>query len=137
VKTLSPGELIELIVPDQAMVDAALRRFDATAPALCREPGYCRQLVAEGFLEAAVIHWQGEPAFFLCWRMTSDRGLWIDIAQTLSAGAPTDVLFDGVALLADREHARYIRFLTMRRGLVKLAQQRGYQPEAVLLVQPQ
>ena len=111
-----------------------MRRFEITAPALCRKPGYCRELVDEGFLEPLQINWLGAPAYFLGWRMTTDRGLWIDIAQTLIASAPADVLWNGVAMLAERERAAYIRFLTMRPGLVKLAQRHGYQPEAVLMV---
>ena len=116
------------------MVDAALRKFEFTAPALCREPGYCRELITEGFMEPAQINWRNEPAFFFGWRLTTDRGLWLDVAQTLSGGAPIEVLVHGVLTLADQKGARYIRFLTMRRGLVKVAQQHGFRAEAVVMV---
>ena len=132
-KPLSPDELIELVTPDAAMLDAALRRFDTAAPVLCREPGYCKQLVDEGWLQSTQINWQGRPVFVIAWHVTPDGGFWLDIAQTLGAGAPFDVLVRAVEGFARQQHCRYIRFLTMRRGLVHLAQQRGYSPEAVLL----
>jgi len=134
VKTLSPDQLIELIAPEPALVDDAMRRFDITAPALCREPGYCRELIEEGWITPLQINWRDAPAFVVGWRMTTDRGLWIEVAQTLAAGAPTEALIDGVYLLSQREGARYIRFLTARRGLVKLGQQHGYHAEAIMLV---
>ena len=133
-KPLTPKDLIELIPPEPATVDAALRKFEFTAPALCREPGYCRELFDEGFITPAQINWGDSPAFFLGWRLTTDRGLWVDVAQTLSGGAPIEVLVNGVFAIADQKGARYVRFLTMRRGLVKVAQQHGFRAEAVLMV---
>jgi len=136
VRTISPAELIELLPPDPGLVEAAMRRFDTTAPVLCREPGYCRELMAEGWIAPIKVEWNHEPAYILGFRMTTDRGLWIEIAQTLNGGAPMEVLVKGVSLLAGRERARYVRFLTMRRGLVRIAQQDGYHAEAVLLTKP-
>jgi len=118
------------------MLDAAMRSFDTAAPVLCREPGYCRELMAEGWISPIKVEWNDSPAYILGFRMTNDRGLWIEIAQTLNGGAPMEVLVKGVSLLADRQRARYVRFLTMRRGLVSIAQQHGYHAEAVLLTKP-
>ena len=135
-KTLSAEHLIELLPPNDAVLDQALRRFDLTAPALCREPGYCKQLVAEGWTNPSQINWKGRPAFVVTWHVTSDRGFWLDIAQSLYTGAPTEALFNAVETLARQQNARYIRWLTLRRGLVKLGQRHGYQPEAAVLVKP-
>ncbi len=135
-KTLNADQLVELLWPDTATLNKALEQFDIASPALCREPGYCRELVAEGWTEPAQINWHGKPAFLITWRVTSDRGFWIDIAQTLNAAAPFSVLVQAGERLAALKQARYIRFLTMRRGLVKLAREFGYQPEAVLMVKP-
>jgi hypothetical protein len=132
-KTLSPDELVELLPADERTLNAALRRFESAAPVLCREPGFCKQLVAEGWMEASQIAWQGIPAFVVAWRVTLDKGFWVEIAQTLGIAAPFDVLSDTLEQLAREKGCRYIRFVTMRRGLVRLAQQRGYTPEAVLL----
>jgi hypothetical protein len=136
VRTLSSQELIELLPAEAGLVDVALRRFEFMAPALCREAGHCRHLIDEGFIEPAAIRWRDRNAFFFGWRMTTDRGLWIDLAQTLNAGASTDVLVAGVSLLAQREQARYIRFLTARPGLVRIAEREGYRAEAVVMVKP-
>jgi hypothetical protein len=133
VKTLTVHDLIELLPPEPAMVDAAMRRFDSMAPALCREAGYCRELMTEGFITPLQIKFRGQPAYIIGWRMTTDRGLWIEVAQTLSAGAPTEVLIEAVSMLADRERPRYVRFLTARRGLARLGTTHGYRAEAVLL----
>ena len=135
-KTLVPDELIELLPASDDLVNEALKRFEFAAPVLCREPGYCKQLVSEGWTQPVQINFRGKPAFVVSWHVTSDRGFWLDIAQTLNAGAPVNVLFAGVELIARRQNARYIRFQTMRRGLVKLSKDRGYKPEAVLMVKP-
>jgi hypothetical protein len=134
--TLSTEQLIELLPPDDAVLDRALQRFELTAPVLCREPGYCRQLIAEGWTNPSQINWRGRPAFVITWHVTSDRGLWLDIAQSLYAGAPTEALVNAVETLARQQKARYIRWLTLRRGLVRIGQRNGYRPEAVLLVKP-
>jgi hypothetical protein len=132
-KPLSKHQLIELLPADESTLDAALRRFETAAPVLCREPGYCKQLVAEGWMEASQINWKGTPAFIIAWRVTPDGGFWLELAQALGVGAPFDILVAAIEQLASEKHARYFRFLTMRRGLVRLAQQRGCTPEAVLL----
>ena len=115
------------------MVDAAMRQFEVAAPVLCREPGYCRELITEGWMIPTQINWNGRPAFVFTWHVTSDNGFWLDVVQTLGLGAPFDVLVHAVEQFAREKRCRYIRFLTLRRGLVRLAQERGYTPEAVLL----
>jgi hypothetical protein len=132
-KPLSTEELVELLPADGATLNSALRRFEVAAPVLCREPGFCKQLVDEGWMEASKIIWRDKPAFLIAWRVTPDSGFWVELAQSLGASAPFDVLTDAVEQLARVKGCRYIRFLTMRRGLLRLAQQRGYTPEAVLL----
>ena len=132
-KTLSPTELIELLKPDAASLDQALRAFDAAAPVLCREPGYVKRLVDEGFMEASEVHWQGRPAFLVTWHVTNDRGFWLDVAQTLNGGAPFAVLIEATERLAREHGCRYVRFLTLRRGLVKLTAAHAYHAEAVML----
>jgi hypothetical protein len=136
VKTLTPTELIELLPPNAAMVDAAMRQFELAAPVLCREPGYCRELISEGWTIPQQVNFRGRPAFLFTWHVTSDSGFWLDIVQTLrngAPGAPFEVLVWAVEQFARAKGSRYIRFLTLRRGLVQLAQQQGYNPEAVLM----
>jgi len=133
VKPLNPEQLVELVAPDDAVLNSALRKFEVAAPVLCREPGYCAELVSEGWMEPAQINWNGAPAFVITWHVTTDNGFWLDIAQSLGAGAPFDVLVHAVEQFARSKRCRYIRFLTLRRGLVPLAHQHGYKPEAVLL----
>ena len=135
-KTLVPDELIELLPASEETVNEALKRFEFAAPVLCREAGYCKELVSEGWTTPAQINFRGAPAYLVTWHVTSDRGFWLDIAQTLNARVPVNVLFAGVELIARRQNARYIRYQTMRRGLVKLGKERGYKPEAVLMVKP-
>lgn len=132
-KPIAPDELVELLSPEDAMVDVALRQFEFTAPVLFREPGCCRQLIAEGWTTASQINWQGRPAFVVTWHVTPDGGFWLDIAQTLGTRAPFAVLVAAMEQFAREKVCRYIRFLTLRRGLVTLAQQHGYAAEAVLL----
>ena len=133
-KALTKTELIELCPPDGATLAGALSRFETAAPVLCREHGYCRELIAEGWSKPVQINCAGRPVFLICYRQTFDGGFWVDIAQTLNGGAPTAVMFETVEKLARQSGARYMRFATMRRGLVKLACQFGFEPEAVLCV---
>jgi hypothetical protein len=132
-KPMTTDQLVQLLPPDEATVDAALRRFEVAAPVLCREPGHCRHLVDEGWMASSQINWNDKPAFLIAWRVTDDGGFWLELAQTLGSGAPFDVLTETVERLAREKRCRYIRFLTLRRGLVHLAQSRGCRPEAVLL----
>ena len=131
-KPLTADELVELLPPDEATLDAALRRFDVASPGFCREPGYCKQLIDEGWMTPAQINWNGKPAFIITWHLAPDGGFWLDLAQTLDSGAPFDVLTDSIERIAREKRCRYIRFLTLRRGLVRLTQQRGYRPETVM-----
>lgn len=126
-------ELIELLPPNDSLLNSAMRKFEVAAPVLCRDAGYCKQLLDEGWMQPLQINWRGIPAYLITWHITSDRGFWLDIAQTLNAGAPFEVLVGTVENLAREKGCRYVRYLTVRRGLVWLGQQLGYTPEAALL----
>ena len=139
-KTLSTKQLIELLPAQTRHLDT-LDEFEALAPVLCRDRGYCRQLVDAGDTRPEVVLVDGREAALVTWHLSSDRGLWIDIAQTLrrpgeALRSETVVLFEAADVIRRREKAAYTRFLTKRRGLAHLAGRHGFTPEAVLLTKP-
>ena len=132
-KSITPQQCVALLPADPAQLDAVLLRFEDLISTLFWQPGDCKRMVDEGWIKPAVVSVDEVPAYFVGFHLTDDRGLWIDIAQTLGKGAPYSVLCSGLDQLAARERARYIRFYTRRRGIADRAQESGYQPEAVLM----
>ncbi len=132
-KTLSPDALVELLPPTPQQLEDGLARFELSAPILCREPGYLKTLIAEGWMETATVNVGGRPAFLIAWHVTPDQGFWFDAVITLGAEVPYTVCVDAVERLARDKRCRYIRWVTLRRGIVKWAKEQGYAPEAVIL----
>lgn len=132
--TLTPTELIELLPVELKDVDAILHRFEIAAPIECRDPGYVQRLVDEGFMKLHFICWHGKRAYLIGWHLSADNGFWLDLVQTLDAGAPASAGVEGTERLARSLNARYVRWVTLRRGIArKLADRFGYKPEAVIL----
>lgn len=71
------------------------------------------------------------PAFLFSYHVTTDGGLWVDLAHTIKPGVSPGHLFAGVEEQAAILGAPYISFSTQRRGMVRLASQYGYAPESV------
>lgn len=133
-KTLNPTELVELLPPTPQQLEYGLAAFELTAPILCREPGYLKTLAAEGWLKTSIVRVNGVPGWLIGWHMTPDRGFWFDVVITLGESqAPYSTCVAAVERLAREQKARYIRWVTLRRGIVKWAQEQGYTPEAVIL----
>ncbi len=132
-KTLTPDELIELLPPTPQQLENGLAAFELSAPILCREPGYLKQLIAEGWIETAVVNVAGRPAFLIGWHLTPDQGFWFDLVVTLGAQAPYTACVAAIERLAREKRCRYIRWVTLRRGIVKWATEQGYTAEAVIL----
>jgi hypothetical protein len=132
-KTLSAQELIELLPPTPDELGDGLAAFELSAPVMCREPGYLKELIDEGWMQASTIHVNGRPAFLIGWHISTDRGLWFDFVQSLSPDSDHAVAITTVERLAAQNGCRYVRWTTLRRGIVKWAQDFGYIPEAIIL----
>jgi hypothetical protein len=133
VKTLKPDELIELLPATPQQLTDLLAKFELAAPILCREPGYVKHLAAEGWIENSIVAIGGRQAFLIGWHITPDQGFWFDVVITLHTGAPYTACVEAVEQLARQRRCKYIRWVTLRRGIVKWAQDLGYTAEAVIL----
>ena len=132
-KHLSENELIELIAPTPLVLERGLASFEVTAPILCREVGYLKQLVSEGWVETKVVVVNGEPAYLIGWHITPDQGFWFDFVVTLGSAASYQACVVAIERLAHEKKCRYVRWVTLRRGIAKWAKEQGYTAEAVIL----
>ncbi len=130
---LSQNELIQLLPPDPALVDAPLRAFEALLPTEFRAPGFLKRAITEGWTIPVQVTLADGPAFLLAYHRTWDSGLWIDCAKALRPHAPSLALWQGLETLAKLGGAPYVRFATPRRGLVRYAQEVGFKVESVML----
>lgn len=132
-KKLTTDELVALLPPTPQQLEDGLARFELSAPICCREPGYIKQLIAEGWMEASVVSVGGRPAFFVAWHVTPDQGFWFDVVVTLGAEVPYTACATAIEGMARERGCRYIRWVTLRRGIVHWAKLQGYTAEAVIL----
>jgi len=133
VKPLTPKQLIELLPAGTLDLRPALKAFDDFAPLEFRSPGFLREAISEGWTTPQLVNVSGVPAYLLTYHLSTDGGLWIDVAQTLDADAPYAALIAGVDLLAQKHRAKYTRFLTKRRGIATVMQEHGFFPESVMM----
>lgn len=125
--------MIELLPCPPDVAEAAARKFDAVAPVLCRDKGFLHRATLEGWTNAEQVNVDGQAAFVIWWHNSLDRGLWIDAAETLrNEGNPAALVLAAEAI-AKREGATYIRFMTIRPGLIKVTQQGGFMVEGLCL----
>jgi len=134
VKLLTPHELIETLPADDATVRSALALFDEILPCDLRDPGVCLAAYKDGHVQATTVNVDGSPAHLLLHHLTYDRGLYIDVAKGLREGGRAADIFAGVDQIASARGAKYILFATVRRGLVRLAQEHGYSPCSINLL---
>lgn len=133
-RVLTQDELIELLPATPAQVETCLAAFELAAPILCREPGYVKLLAAEGWIQTNVVAVDSEPAYLIGWHVTPDRGFWFDVVVSVNGRQiPYNQVAAIVEKLAKEKHCRYVRWVTLRRGIAKWARDIGYQAEAVIL----
>lgn len=132
-KPLVPTDLVELLPADPDFTAATLLRFEDLTPTLARTPGDVLRWVQAGGSTPAIVSVNNVPAYLLCYRVTSDGGLFVDIAQTLDSTATLTALDAALRQLERKHQVKYTRFLTKRAGLAKIGQELGFTPEAVLL----
>lgn len=132
-RTLTENEVIKVLPVEDELLGDALVQFECSAPVLCRKPGYIKTLIAEGWMKTAQINFNNRPVYVIGWHLTTDGGLWVDIVQSLCSGISMEILYSGIEHLARAQNAVYVRWITMRKGLVRFVRSKGYVAEAVLL----
>jgi hypothetical protein len=130
VKLLSTEQLIELLPVNDTDV---FRQFEIAAPIMARDPGYIKWLVDEGWLTVRQLNHNGKPSHLFGWHMSADGGFWLDVVFALSDPIPQERFIEQIEAFARGQMAKYIRWVTLRRGIVRWAEQAGYTPEAVIL----
>lgn len=132
-KTISPVQLIDLL-PEE--LPAMLKAFEFAAPIMARKPGAIKRMIDEGFLHTCklVDTAVGIDSHMVCWHLSADGGFWLDVLLALNPNPlPHGVVIKTMEGFAIAKGANYIRWVTMRKGIVRWAHQAGYTPEAVIL----
>lgn len=132
-KTLQSQQMIALLPCPLNVAETAAQKFEAVAPVLCRNKGFLHRATLEGWTNAEQVCVDGEASFVLWWHNSLDRGLWIDAAETMRETGNPGALVLAAEAIAKREGATYIRFMTVRPGLIKVAQNGGFKVEGVCL----
>jgi hypothetical protein len=132
-KPLAANDLISMLPAEPDFTERTLLRFESLTPTVAREPGEIVRWIQSGGSKPVVVSVNNVPAYLLCYRVTGDGGLFVDIAQTLDSSASISALNEAVGQLETQHAVRYTRFLTKRAGLAKIAETLGFTPEAILL----
>jgi hypothetical protein len=125
--------LLDILPATMEQADQAADKFCGITP-LC-EPAELKRARDEGFLESAIVLWNGVPQYCV-WLATSlDNGLHINAAvQLVDKPVGFGSLVAMVESLAEKRGAKYVRFNTARDGLIRKAAQYGYNPQSVCLI---
>lgn len=133
-KKLTEDEMIGLVDVETADAAAMAAQFDAVAPMNCKDESSLSQLVTEGIYSVQQITYNLRPAFLLWYSAYPGEGLWIHAAQTYHCiGASSSVCFAGILMLKQRHGCKYIRWMTIRGGLVRDAKAHGYKVEGLVM----
>lgn len=131
-KIASDIKLIELLPVDDLTAAKQSALFEAISPVNRRESGFLVNAVAKGSCKVIQVQFNHEPAFILWYHLTDDCGLWIDACQSYGTAAPVDVAFAAARKMG--QGLKYIRFMTIRQGLIKTAMRCGFAVDGLVLV---
>lgn len=132
-KRLTDKELIQLLPPDNDNLAAAISAFESVCPVNSYSKGFLEQAVKQGHYTPLQVNFEGVPALVLFYSETLDKGLWIHAAQTLNP-YHSDLVFAAAHVLQQQKQLRYVRFMTIRAGMARVATKRhGYVVEGVVL----
>lgn len=131
-RKLNEQQLISLLPPDNDAVCQAISAFESVAPVNSYSKGYLAKAVAEGHYIPLQVNLQDVPHQILFFSVTLDGGLWIHAAQTIKP-YHIDLTFAAAETLRQQQQCSYIRFMTIRAGMVRAAQNHGYIVEGVVI----
>jgi hypothetical protein len=134
VRELSDSELIELLPATTEASDVGASMFESISPANCRGESFLHRAVSTGLMQCEQANFNGNPAFLFWYHKSTDDGLWIDACQSYDMGVPIKVAFLAVEKLRLREKCSYIRFMSLRAGLIHESSKHGFKPEGIILV---
>jgi hypothetical protein len=132
-RQLNREKLISLLSVSESEQDKMAHLFEAVAPVHSRGEASLSRLTSSGVYKAEQIQLNGVPAFLFWWSKTSDAGLWIHAAQAYDSNHDIGVAFLGAAAIQKREACTYIRFMTLRAGLVRSAEKHGYKIDGLIM----
>lgn len=131
-KLMSQQQLIAYLPATTEQAEQAIAAFEAINPTLFKNPGKLNHMLAEGWIEAITITLDEKPVLVLFVSYSPDGGLWIHAAQAIQT-TQLAVVFKAVEVVKAGKQLRYIRFLTVRKGIVETALQLGYSIDGLIL----
>lgn len=131
-KLLSQSQLLAYLPATEAETAQAIADFDAIAPTLFHKPGSLKRMVSEGFVEPLTVTVDGEAVLVLFVSFSPDSGLWIHAAQAIKTTS-LQVTFTAAEFIQRDKRLSYTRFMTVRRGMVETALQRGFKIDGLIL----
>ncbi|SRR6266487_2348754 len=133
-KLLSHIDCLEILPADTA---TAMQGADCFPEILAASflPNYYRTAFAEGWVNPSAVFLSGKKIGLVGWHRAADGGLWIDCCIAFEP-LPTNFLWTVLAVLERELEPKYVRFLTMRRGLAHLAARHGFAATAVMMQKP-
>lgn len=131
-KTIGLNDIQLDACPEADAVKAA-EEFRDFAPLNFKDRISLDYLTREGFVTAEQVTFNGEPAYVVWWSKTLDNGLSINACQSLRDGVSVDVAFIAAERIQTREGCPYLRFASIRQGLLRHAERRGYKFETVVM----
>lgn len=134
VKTLDRAKLISLLSVSESETDRMAHLFEAVVPVSSRGDLSLSKLTSQGVYRAEQIQFNSQPCFLFWWSKTLDGGLWVHAAQSYDNKGNIDVAFMGADAIRQREGCTYIRFMTLRSGLVRAAEKHGFKIEGLILI---
>lgn len=130
-KRLTPEFLVTVLPAEKNEAERMACLFDSLAPLAFVAEKYLQMAVTNGAIIAEQVTYDSQPAFLLWWHKGVDC-LWINACQSYDSGAPLDAAFIAVDLIRQREQMQFVRFMTLRGGMVKAALAHGYIAEGVV-----
>lgn len=133
-KTLTDIEMIELLPASDYEAMKMAFSFDSVSSLLSPDATFLSRAVTTGVIKCWQVKYNNIPAFMLWWHISSDNGLWIDACQSYGSDCPIDIAFMAVEKIKDGKGCKYVRFMTVRGGLVEVAKKAGYRIDGLILV---
>lgn len=125
--------MIDLLPIGHVGSERVAQQFESLAPANCRGDRWLSRSITTGETKVEQVQFNGVPAFLFWWHKSVDSGLWVDGCQSYDNDVDIAVAFAAASKLKYREGCSYVRFMTIRRGLAKVAQDFGYMVEGLIL----
>lgn len=89
-------------------------------------------MLQEGWIESITVTLDGQAVLVLFVSMSPDGGLWVHAAQALKTTFLAVTFAACDAIKVDKQ-LTYVRFMTVRKGIVESALQYGYSVDGLIL----